>query len=230
MYIKFCNFGPYADVKASGQAKEEPISDAYGKVRVYKRISALFMVLTLLLLAVVLALAMKLYDIQSIQDCPEVPEVEEIEEFNCSRQLCQALYPLTESVENHEYHCTECGKGWVKLENSCYFLAKERLSWQESRKACQKHGGDLVVIGNEQVQKLLTEKRGLLYWIGLRYSEKQQWMWVNNTALTKSYWAYGQPNPDTQDSCVLLRGQKPYANNWYTNPCAVSSHYICQRG
>ncbi|MCJ8728878.1 hypothetical protein PDJAM_G00008920 [Pangasius djambal] len=230
MYIKFCNFGPYADVKVPGDSKEEPTPDVYRRVCLYKRISAVFTILSVLLLAVVLALAMKLYEVQSIQKCPEKPEAEEPEELNCSRQLCQTMYPSTEVVQNPGYQCSECGKGWVKLESSCYFISKERLSWQESRVACQKHGGDLAVIKNEYVQKRLTESGGMLYWIGLRYSEKQQWMWINNSAVTQSYWAHGQPEPDTQGSCALLRGQRAPMSNWYSNPCVVSSQYICQRG
>ncbi|XP_060777606.1 natural killer cells antigen CD94-like [Neoarius graeffei] len=230
MYIKFCNFGPYADMKASGKSKEEPSADVYTRVRVYKRISALFIILSLLLLAVVLALAMKLYEVQSIQKCPERPDVEEPEELICSRQLCEILYPTTQAVQNRGYRCPECGRGWLKFDNSCYFMSKERLSWQESREACQKQGGDLAVIDSEHVQNFLTDSGGMLYWIGLRYSEKQQWMWINNTAPAQSYWANGQPDPDSQGSCALLRGWNPHINSWYSNPCVVLSHYICQRG
>ncbi|XP_017325819.1 natural killer cells antigen CD94 [Ictalurus punctatus] len=230
MYIKFCNFGPYADVKVSGKAKDESNTDVYQKVRLYKRISAVFIILTLVLLAVVLALAMKLYEVQSIQKYPERPEVEEPEEFNCSRQLCQTMYPSTQDVQKHVYRCTMCPKGWLKFENSCYFISKERLTWQESREACQKQDGDLVVIDNERVQKHLTQSGGMLYWIGLRYSEKQQWMWINNTAPTQNYWAHGQPVPDSQGSCALLGGQMSHKNNWISNRCGVLSQYICQRG
>ncbi|XP_053089349.1 C-type lectin domain family 4 member A-like isoform X2 [Pangasianodon hypophthalmus] len=195
---------------------------------IYKRISAVFIILSVLLLAVVLALAMKLNEGQSIQKCPERPEAEEpeVKQQNCTRELCEDLYPST----NPGYQCSECGKGWVRFDNSCFFISKERLSWQESRKTCQKQGGDLVVIRNEYVQKTLTKYWGMLYWIGLRYSEKQRWMWVNNTALTKSYWAQGQPESDSQGSCALLRGRGSPTNNWHSNPCVVSSNYICQRG
>ncbi|XP_034160088.2 CD209 antigen-like protein D isoform X2 [Pangasianodon hypophthalmus] len=189
--------------------------DVYRRVCLYKRISAVFTILSVLLLAVVLALAMKLYEVQSIQKCPELSaEVEN-----------KHNYP-----SNQGYQCSECGKGWVRFNNSCFFISKERLSWQESREACQKQGGDLVVIRNEYVQKTLTKYWGMLYWIGLRYSEKQQWMWVNNTALTKSYWAQGQPESASEGSCALLRGRGSPTNNWHSNPCVVSSNYICQRG
>lgn len=40
----------------------------------------------------------------------------------------------------------------MKFKNSCYFMSKERLNWQQSREVCQKKSGDLVVIINEHVQ------------------------------------------------------------------------------
>ncbi|KAK3571921.1 hypothetical protein QTP86_020524 [Hemibagrus guttatus] len=257
MYIKFCNFGPYADAKVFAESKEELTTDVYRRVRLYKRISAVFSILSLLLLAVVLALAMKLYEVQSIQNCPEIDDAEEL---NCSRQLCQTMYPSTQAEQNQasvsevqssqkcpdlsaevkkmqnyspnqaRCQCSECGRGWVKFESSCYFISKERRKWQESREACQKQGGDLVVINSERVQRFLTENWRMLYWIGLNYSEQKQWMWINNTAPTQSYWSYGQPNPDSQGFCALLNGGTSYMNNWHSNACEVYSHYICQSG
>ncbi|XP_027001391.1 CD209 antigen-like protein C [Tachysurus fulvidraco] len=257
MYIKFCNFGPYADVKVPPDSKEELNTDVYRRVRLYKRISAVFIVFSLFLLAVVLSLAMELYEVQSHQNCPVSDDAEEL---NCSRQLCQIMYPSTTADQNqvsevqssqmcqdliaemremkkmHSYtsnqgcQCSECRQGWIKFENSCYFISKQRLQWQKSREACQKQGGDLVVINNERLQKFLTENWRMLYWIGLHNSEKKQWMWINNTAPTQSYWIQGQPNPDTQGSCALLNGGTPDLNNWLSNPCEVYSHFICQRG
>ncbi|KAK3551113.1 hypothetical protein QTP70_014005 [Hemibagrus guttatus] len=218
MYIKFCNFGPYADAKVFAESKEELTTDVYRRVRLYKRISAVFSILSLLLLAVVLALAMKssVSEVQSSQKCPDLSaEVKKMQNYSPNQARCQ---------------CSECGRGWVKFESSCYFISKERRKWQESREACQKQGGDLVVINSERVQRFLTENWRMLYWIGLNYSEQKQWMWINNTAPTQSYWSYGQPNPDSQGFCALLNGGTSYMNNWHSNACEVYSHYICQSG
>ncbi|XP_027002381.2 CD209 antigen-like protein 2 isoform X1 [Tachysurus fulvidraco] len=178
--------------------------DIYRRVRLYKMISAVFIVLSLLLLAVVLALAMKFQ----------------------SSQMCSDLIDVT---SNQECQCFECKDGWEKFENSCYFISKQRLPWQKSREACQKKGGDLVVINNERVQKFLTDDGNMFYWIGLHYSEDQKWMWINNTAPTRSFWSRGQPNPDSQGSCALLNGGKPQIHNWLSNPCEVLSFFICQK-
>ncbi|XP_060777613.1 natural killer cells antigen CD94-like isoform X1 [Neoarius graeffei] len=187
--------------------------DVYAKVHLYKRISAVFFILFLLLLAVTLALTIKLYEVQSSQKCPH-PSLKV--ENNSS--LIQVVH-----------RCTECEKGWVSFKDTCYFISKDRLSWQESREKCQKQGGDLVVIDNEPLQNYLTKKVAMLYWIGLRYSEDQQWRWINNSTLTQSYWANDKSQPDTQGFCALLKGRSPLLNSWYTNSCEVYSHYICQR-
>ncbi|KAM9488394.1 natural killer cells antigen CD94-like isoform 2-T4 [Clarias gariepinus] len=198
--------------KAAEKGQIKGTKDVYKKLYLFKWISAVFIVLTLVLLAVVLALVVKLYEPQSCQNCDAL-------------SLKTERIPYT---SNQEYQCSECPKDWVRVNNSCYFLAKERLSWQESRKSCQKQGGDLAVIDNESEQRLLSRIRGLLYWIGLQYSENKQWMWVNNNALTKNYWAQDQPVLDPQGTCTMLKGQMPYTNNWHSNPCTATAHYICQ--
>ncbi|XP_053350400.1 natural killer cells antigen CD94-like isoform X2 [Clarias gariepinus] len=195
--------------KPSSSSKRK---DVYRKLQLYRRISVFFLVLTLLLLAVVLGLAMKLSETKSIPKCPDHPSDHK-----------KPIYPVSQG-----YQCSECRKDWIRVNTSCYFFSKERQNWHESREACQKQGGDLVVIDNENSQVFQSYARGLLYWIGLHYSENK-WMWVNNTTLTKSYWNPRYPNPVTQGNCALLKGHLPYMTNWIVNPCYLSSHYICQK-
>ncbi|KAF5904450.1 killer cell lectin-like receptor subfamily B member 1C isoform X1, partial [Clarias magur] len=168
-YFKVSNISESFSTAALIRSTPKEDKDVYKKLRLFKWISAVFIVLTLVLLAVVLALVVKLYEPQSCQNC----------------QALASKVERTAYTSTQEYQCSECAKDWVRVNDSCYFIAKERLSWQESRESCQKQGGDLVVVDNESVQRLLSRTRGLLFWIGLRYSENEQWMWVNNNALTK---------------------------------------------
>ncbi|XP_053350004.1 CD209 antigen-like protein D isoform X1 [Clarias gariepinus] len=194
--------------------KVEETKDVVRKLKLHKRISVFFLVLTLLLLAVVLVLAIKLNESKSIQKCPDPPAEEK-----------KPSHPVSQGNQ-----CSGCGKDWYKTNTSCYLFVRERLNWTQSREECQKQGADLVVINNEKLQNFLWKYTGLMYWIGLHYSENK-WMWVNNTALTKSnsYWARGQPNPVAQGSCALLKGKWPNNHNWHVNPCDKTSHYICQK-
>ncbi|KAI5620438.1 C-type lectin domain family 4 member C isoform 2, partial [Silurus asotus] len=133
--------------------------------------------------------------------------------------------------------CSHCGRGWLKIENSCYFKSKERLNWQDSRKACQERGGDLAVVHNETVQVIInlsirkTKCVSLLklFWIGLHYAEtKQQWIWIDNTTLTMSFWATSKPPEKPKDHCALLHG-RTNSSNWHSYPCHAISQYICQK-
>ncbi|KAF4088365.1 hypothetical protein AMELA_G00082140 [Ameiurus melas] len=200
----------YTTVISSSTPKHN--DDVYRKVNLYKRICAGFIILSLLLLAVILALAVKLNEVQPSQKYAD---------FSVEVQTTPN-YPTKQA-----YRCTVCEKGWLKFENSCYFIARDRRTWQDSREECQRLGGDLAVIDNDGLQKRLTAIRGMLYWIGLHYSEKQQWMWINNTAPRKIYWAPGQPQTG---SCALLNAGRKDMNNWISNPCKVLSQYICHRG
>ncbi|XP_046704132.1 natural killer cells antigen CD94-like isoform X2 [Silurus meridionalis] len=183
--------------------------DVYRQVHLYQRISAVFIILSLILLAMVLALAIKLQECQSIQ-MSDVP--------------VQIDYP-----RNQGYQCFHCGRGWLKIENSCYFKSRERLNWQDSRKACQDRGGDLAVVHNETVQAYLSMRRGLLFWIGLHYAEtEQQWIWIDNTTLTMSFWATSKRPEKPKDHCALLHG-RTNSSNWHSYPCHAISQYICQK-
>ncbi|XP_062847847.1 C-type lectin domain family 7 member A isoform X2 [Trichomycterus rosablanca] len=228
MKIKFCKLGNYSGVEKTGQPQQE--ADIKRKARLYWRTSIVLLVLCLLLLAVVLALAIKLLEAGSVQSCPDRVEIGDKSDNSqaCSPQLCQDMYPAL-VIQNQGYQCSECGKNWLKFENSCYFMSVKRLSWQKSREECQQWGGDLAVINNELVQKFLTSSGYMLYWIGLSFSETQKWMWIDNTTVTQSYWASDNQLNNNQGQCVLLKGRVEHKRNWYLNPCLVTSHYICQR-
>ncbi|KAF4088364.1 hypothetical protein AMELA_G00082130 [Ameiurus melas] len=214
VYCKLKDASENVYMAAMSSSTPKHNDDVYRKVNLYKRICAGFIILSLLLLAVILALAMKLNEVQPSQKCAD---------FSVEVQTqTTPNYP-----PNKGSQCTVCEKGWLKFNTSCYFIARDRQTWQESRKDCQKRGGDLAVIDNDGLQRRLTAIRGMLYWIGLHYSEKQQWMWINNTTLTKIYWAPGQPQPG---SCALLNAGRKDMNNWISNRCEVLSQYICHRG
>ncbi|KAI4889027.1 hypothetical protein NFI96_026591 [Prochilodus magdalenae] len=227
MYVKLCNFGIYADRKAP--SKQQDGTDVNKKVTFYRRLSVVLLLISVLLLAVLLALAVKLSEAKSSQQCSPAEE-SPITPSLCTRKMCTEMYPgpaISYRIVNPVSHvCSECGKGWLKFENSCYLLSRERQTWENSRDECQKLGADLVIIHNEQLQRFLTNKGLMQYWIGLRRSEGQDWAWINNTALTTGYWARNLEGGD----CVFLNGGKWPRFNWHSSSCELNSNYICQRG
>ena len=72
---------------------------------------------------------------------------------------------------------SECPTGWIIRGNYCYHFhditySTSGMSWNESRLACQRYGGDLVVIRNDSEQNFLASsmspsQKRQHYWIGL---------------------------------------------------------------
>ncbi|XP_056619411.1 killer cell lectin-like receptor subfamily E member 1 isoform X2 [Triplophysa dalaica] len=214
MYIKLCNFGKPTDCAL--KAKQQPISDTPRKVRVYRIISLVLFAVCILLLIVILGLFVKLTGKQS---CPTDTSLQE-----CNLKKCQDIY---QQSLFHESQCSchhDCDKGWSKFENSCYFLSKERFSWHESRKDCQRRGGDLAMITNERLQRYLTTNGNMLYWIGLNQVSTNQWIWNNNTVLTVRYWGQMFSSGD----CALLAANEEPERSWHQSICTLYLQYICQ--
>uniref|UniRef100_A0A9J8B292 Si:dkey-26c10.5 n=1 Tax=Cyprinus carpio carpio TaxID=630221 RepID=A0A9J8B292_CYPCA len=152
--------------------------------------------------------------------CQEVEQTtRSLWEQKCSLERCQELYQVPQRL------CSDCGKGWLRFENTCYFLSQNRLTWQQSRKECQRKGGDLAVITNERVQMYLNTKGNLHYWIGLNHLETNEWTWINNTALTVRYWG----DVSFPGQCAILAGNEPPERSWRPSSCSLYLQYICQK-
>ncbi|XP_017561600.1 C-type lectin domain family 1 member B isoform X1 [Pygocentrus nattereri] len=241
LYSKLNN--PTEDVYSLARMPGSPRKDqkdVYRKVRLYRRLCVALLIVCVVLLAVLLALAVKLSEAQSSQRYQPAAE-SSTAPASCSLQTCEALFPTLMAshhsgeagepqhvvADNHAgLVCSECGKGWLKYDDSCYLLSRVRRTWQESREECLKLGGDLTVIRSERVQRFLTNKGLMQYWIGLHRSETQEWTWINNTALTTGYWATNLQ----EGNCVFLNGGKWHKGNWHSSRCELYSNYICQRG
>ncbi|XP_051574893.1 CD209 antigen-like protein D isoform X2 [Myxocyprinus asiaticus] len=227
MYIKLCNFGKYTDGKVSSGAKQQPDSDTspdiHGKIRVYRIISLILFAICVLLMIVVLVLFVKLTGKQPceiVKDTDRTPLAQE-----CSLTKCQEVYRQQSVHDSKQCVCSDCGRDWLRFENSCYFLSQDRLTWQKSREECQRKGGDLAIITNERVQMYLTEKGKLHYWIGLNHVGTNQWAWINNNVLTVRYWG----NDSSSGDCALLATNEPPERSWHPSSCRIYSQYICQK-
>ncbi|XP_059423600.1 CD209 antigen-like protein D isoform X2 [Carassius carassius] len=196
---------------------KDPSQDISRKLRLYRIVSLVLFVTCVLLLIVVLVLFMKM---TGTQPCQEVEQTtRSLSEQKCSFERCQELYQLPQRL------CRDCGKGWLRFENTCYFLSQHRLPWQQSRKECQRKGGDLAVITNERVQMYLSTKGSLNYWIGLNHLGTNEWTWINNTVLTVRYWG----DVSFPGQCAILAGNEPPERSWRPSSCSLYLQYICQK-
>lgn len=192
-------------------------SDIYRRVRVYRVVSLVLFVICVLLLIVVLVLFIKLTGMHACQLTETTLEQE------CSLKKCQDVYQ--QPFERAQGLCRDCGRGWLRFENTCYFLSQTRLTWQKSREECQRNGGDLAVITNERVQMFLSKRAILHYWIGLSHVGTNQWMWINNTVLTVRYWG----DSSSSGECAILAAEEPAERSWQPESCRLNLQYICQK-
>ncbi|KAK2903172.1 hypothetical protein QQF64_009912 [Cirrhinus molitorella] len=201
---------------------KDPSQGIQRKLRVYRIVSLVLFVICILLLIVVLVLFMKLNGTQPCQAGELTDESSPKQE--CDLKKCQELHQ--ENYKQPQRLCSECGKGWLRFENTCYFLSHNRLSWQQSREECQRKGGDLAVITNERVQMYLSKKKdNLHYWIGLNLVGTNEWMWINNTVMTVRYWG----DISAPGKCAILAGNEPPQRSWRPSSCSLYLQYICQK-
>ncbi|KAM4601337.1 killer cell lectin-like receptor subfamily B member 1B allele C isoform 2-T2 [Polymixia lowei] len=238
MYIKFCRSYD-ADKKSSDEAKaklspesklsvelnEEKDRETRGGLHVWHAICVLLGIICLVLLVVVVILSLKLQD-----QCPvggdsvtsvSLPEQASMPAQVCSFEKCQTRFP---QFPTQCPSCVKCDEGWLAFDNSCFYLSKHKLSWEESKSNCKARGGNLAVISNQGVQNFLSDKGSVMYWIGMR-SRGGMWTWVNNTPVRKSYWAEDISSGD----CGILRGEEPPEKNWVKDRCTSLTYFICEK-
>uniref|UniRef100_A0A3Q4H274 C-type lectin domain-containing protein n=1 Tax=Neolamprologus brichardi TaxID=32507 RepID=A0A3Q4H274_NEOBR len=102
------------------------------------------------------------------------------------------LYPEA-TIENKNYI-------WVPFRGYCYIFITEQKHWSEASTTCVAHGGMLASIEDSSEQKFLeinlrTFQDGYTsFWIGLfKKQYKEEWLWVDRTAMGYTNWAEGQP-------------------------------------
>ncbi|XP_072769017.1 C-type lectin domain family 4 member E [Nerophis lumbriciformis] len=133
-------------------------------------------------------------------------------------KTCKALQVLPEPPNG-------CPTGWVRLDQSCFYLSQFRLNWEQSQRNCSERGGSLAVVSSRDVQYFLTQKgEGMMYWIGLQRIGGT-WTWVNNSVLAQSHWGNNLNDGD----CVMLHSGKQTENNWMSSSCGGRTYYICQQ-
>lgn len=222
MYIKFCrNYGEdkkdeasknlSPESKLSVELEGEKDKKTEGNLRLYRAVSVLLSILCLILLLAIIILSVKLQ--AGSTTCPEEKEPTSYEE-------CHALFPDIESL-NPE--CRQCADGWLTYGRSCFYLSTYRLSWEESQKNCTARGGSLAVVKSLTLQRFLIKKGRTIYWIGLRNKENN-WTWVDNTLLKRSFWA----EDGSEGDCGILRNGKSPEKNWIKASCSAASYFICQ--
>ncbi|KAL7841350.1 hypothetical protein SRHO_G00250410 [Serrasalmus rhombeus] len=121
--------------------------------------------------------------------------------------------------------------GWRYFSSSLYYISTERKSWDDSRQDCRARGADLLIINSREEQDFTEKLRGgQTAWIGLRYrliGGAWRWGWVDDSALTTSFWRPGQPY--SYEYCVVTGSGSDPVLNWININCYEQRVWICEK-
>ncbi|XP_063410175.1 hepatic lectin-like isoform X2 [Mytilus trossulus] len=120
--------------------------------------------------------------------------------------------------------------------DTCLVIVHDEYSWNDARRHCQQHGGDLAVIKDLKKQQFVMkalknlrwDKNGV--WIGGTDGYKEgEWKWVTGEKMTWGYWKDGQ-GVSYWEVCAQIRVDDSY--KWHGYPCSGGFVYqyssICE--
>ncbi|XP_070827234.1 asialoglycoprotein receptor 1-like [Chaetodon trifascialis] len=108
-----------------------------------------------------------------------------------------------------EIEKTRCPANWIKFGSSCYSIPTKWKTWSDSKKSCEKHNAQLLIISSRMEQEFISLFE-LQVWIGLTRDHQsiEDWKWVNGTRLNNGYWRENQPDSkgpyDQRENCVEI--------------------------
>ncbi|KAL8213003.1 UNVERIFIED_CONTAM: hypothetical protein K2H54_060068 [Gekko kuhli] len=74
-----------------------------------------------------------------------------------------------------------CPHGWIKKEDSCYFVSEGQQEWDFSQSNCSSYGASMVTLDSELEWALVKSKQDE-FWIDLqRQKVDQPWKWRNGS-------------------------------------------------
>ncbi|XP_040909014.1 CD209 antigen-like protein E isoform X3 [Toxotes jaculatrix] len=165
---------------------------------------------------------------------------------SCETNTVQLKCPKDPEVKINQTHI-KCDRGWEQHGGKCYLFSISSANWEQSRRWCQREGGDLVKIDSTEEQIFLVNRVGEeinnteeKFWIGLTDSKEEgKWFWVDGSPLDTSltFWASWEPdnwkeeNPDGED-CVRMGSGKEeddYLKTWWDKSCKASQRIICEK-
>ncbi|XP_062839526.1 dromaiocalcin-1 [Anolis carolinensis] len=130
----------------------------------------------------------------------------------------------------------DCPKNWLSYGSHCYGYFPQELSWQSAQAQCQRSGGHLASILDEdehkavatylrQAQQLDDED----VWIGLSIpSRSQAWTWVDGSQLGYSAWEKDKSYFALEgEHCALLEDSSGFLL-WDNDSCSDDNPFLCK--
>ena len=127
---------------------------------------------------------------------------------------------------NCEASCVgSCGNGWDTRGNRCFYLSKKERTWLYAQDWCQRNGGHLASVTDEQDHNFLTEK-GVQVWIGgIREKGNETLVWTDCSPWSFTNWGGGEPKEDLkEDGCVAYIA---HSKTWSVDTCTTKRRFLC---
>lgn len=101
--------------------------------------------------------------------------------YHSTQEFKQKLSQGTDLEErDEERDDTYCPYRWLRVNESCYKLFTDEVSWDEAQKLCETQNSMLAVFDSDLMYKNVTSMIGRnSFWFGLRYINKKL-MWSDN--------------------------------------------------
>ncbi|KAK3585794.1 hypothetical protein CHS0354_010573 [Potamilus streckersoni] len=132
-----------------------------------------------------------------------------------------------------------CDNGWELDPNTreCFKFGNEKKTWNGSRAACQKLGGDLATVKSPDEQmyiynrvRRITGSRGC--WIGASDTTTENiWKGVDGSPIIYTDWGQDEPNNlYAADNCASISlGPSPNQGRWNDQNCTLMFPYVCRK-
>ncbi|XP_042191987.1 lymphocyte antigen 75 isoform X3 [Callorhinchus milii] len=150
--------------------------------------------------------------------------------YVCKKQLNESSL---ETIDPWQFSNTKCEAGWLPYNGFCYFMHKEKLSWDDARSSCKSKQSELMSLHSLADVELVVTKLHDGFedevWAGLRSNQSPAlFEWSDGSIVTFTYWDQNEPNVpfNTSQHCVHYSGK---LGRWKVKECSTKLSYICKK-
>ncbi|XP_066921242.1 lymphocyte antigen 75-like isoform X2 [Clytia hemisphaerica] len=126
----------------------------------------------------------------------------------------------------------DCPKGFISYRKACYYMAKDKKTWQDAQDSCQRMNKDanLLSVSNIYEQAYLFAhyiEYTNVTWIGLsRDKDQQNFKYIDKARLTYAFWATKPKTTADKRECVSQVNVN--SGTWRVDDCNQLHPYICK--